>query len=125
MIFPRSCAIAGEHDDGNGHGGVIFFQGFQNIRTADLGQHHVEQDDVGQFLFGDLQGFFAVGGGADQVAGLGKECSVAIRRNLLSSTSSTLEFETVIPSSGALIDLAAESFSAAMPLPLKGRLTGG
>jgi hypothetical protein len=66
------CDSAGEHDDGNGHGGVIFFQGFQNIRTADLGQHHVEQDDVGQFLFGDLQGFFAVGGGADQVAGFGQ-----------------------------------------------------
>ena len=48
------------------------FRAFQDIRTADLGQHHIEQDNVGKFVIGDLQGFLTVGGGADQVTGFGQ-----------------------------------------------------
>jgi len=48
------------------------FRAFSTFGPLILGQHHIEQDDVGQFVIGDLQGLLAVGGGADQVAGFGQ-----------------------------------------------------
>ena len=54
------------------HGDRTCFQDSQHFRAAEFGKQHVEQDDVGQFVIGDLHGLLAVGGGCDIEAGFGQ-----------------------------------------------------
>src|ERR1700676_3229513 len=42
------------------------FRAFRTFGPLTFGSILSSRDDVGQFLFGDLQGFFAVGGGVDR-----------------------------------------------------------
>lgn len=47
-----------------------------SVWTADLRKQHIEKDDVGEFVIGDLQSFFAGGGGADLEAGSGQSALI-------------------------------------------------
>jgi hypothetical protein len=84
FVFPRE---AGKNEDRDVGGGGIGFEFLQNFGAAELGQEHIEYDEVGKLGGGLGDGLFAITGRNDLVRGFGEGRSVAILRNLLSSTS--------------------------------------
>jgi hypothetical protein len=61
-------SLGGEHDDGEGGGFGIGFEGAGDVLAGEAGHHHIEDDEIGFLLAGHVETGGAVIGGDDFVA---------------------------------------------------------
>jgi len=58
--FIADLAERGDENDRHGLGGRFFLEAPARLQAGQSGHHDIEQDEVGQLIGSELQGFFAV-----------------------------------------------------------------